>query len=137
MVYKESDQPGQTLVIRSAWIDSQVRGFSKAICAFGYERFKKNCNKMVMKCSYKYLYYLNIYIYIFYKQIISIIPIFQVTGFNYVLSNMFPMQNMMTNTHATLIASKTSKLKDAAKNASELAKAKAAATYASLHPNQS
>lgn len=31
----------------------------------------------------------------------------------------------------------TSKLKDAAKNASELAKAKAAPIYASLHPNQS
>lgn len=35
------------------------------------------------------------------------------------------------------IPSATSKLKDAAKNASELAKAKAAPIYASLHPNQS
>lgn len=47
VIYKESDEPGETIVIRSAWIDSQVKGFSKAICAFGYERFKKNCNKMV------------------------------------------------------------------------------------------
>lgn len=48
MIYKESeDHPGQTVALRYAWIDSQVRGLSKAICAFGYERFKKNCNKMV------------------------------------------------------------------------------------------
>ena len=48
VVYRQSDeQPGKTVAVRSAWIDSQIRGFSRAICAFGYERFKKNCNKMV------------------------------------------------------------------------------------------
>lgn len=56
----------------------------------------------------------------------------QVGGFNYVLSTMFPLQNMITPHPST-----TSKLKDVAKNASELAKAKAAPIYASLHPNQS
>lgn len=56
MIYKEHEgQPGQTLILRSAWIDSQVRGFSRAICAFGYERFKKNCNKMVS------IFLLNLY----------------------------------------------------------------------------
>lgn len=102
VVYTVSDTyPGHTVAVRSAWIDSQVTGFSRAICAFGYERFKKNCNKMV-------------------------------GGFNYVLSTMFPLQNMITQ-HSTT----TSKLKDVAKNASELAKAKAAPIYASLHPNKS
>lgn len=48
VVYKMSDEhPGKTVAIRSAWIDSQVFGFSRAIRAFGVERFKKNCNKMV------------------------------------------------------------------------------------------
>jgi len=105
VVYKESeDNPGHTEAIRSAWIDSQVRGFSKAICAFGYERFRKNANKMV-------------------------------SGFTYVLSNMFPSQNHGL-VHPNMAFMATSKLKDAAKNASELAKAKAAPIYASLHPQQ-
>lgn len=48
VVYKISDEsPDKTIAIRSAWIDSQVFGFSRAIRAFGVERFKKNCNKMV------------------------------------------------------------------------------------------
>lgn len=37
----------QTVAQRSAWIDSQVFGFSRAIRAFGYERFRKNCSQMV------------------------------------------------------------------------------------------
>lgn len=48
VTYLESeDHPGKTVCIRSAWIDSQIKGFGRAIRAFGYERFKKNCNKMV------------------------------------------------------------------------------------------
>ena len=105
VIYKESEEhPGKTIAIRSAWIDSQIKGFGRAICAFGYERFKKNCNKMV-------------------------------GGFNYVLANMFPPHTIPPATHN--LATTKSKLKDAAKNASELAKAKAAPIYASLHPNQS
>lgn len=102
VVYKESpENPGKTMVQRTAVFDSQVRGFSRAICAFGYERFKKNCSKMV-------------------------------GGFEYVLSGMFPNNNGPVITTTTV----TSKLKDAAKNASELAKAKAAAKvpiYVKLH----
>lgn len=104
VVYTECGvNPSNTIAVRSAWIDSQVKGFSKAICAFGYERFKKNCNKMAL-------------------------------GFNHVLGNLYPHQNPLTVAHYTAA---TSKLKDAAKNASELAKAKAAPIYASLQPNQS
>lgn len=49
---------------------------------------------------------------------------------------MFPLQNIMATTQNAIASSKTSKLKDAAKNASELAKAKAAPIYASLQPNK-
>ncbi|XP_013170543.1 PREDICTED: protein preli-like [Papilio xuthus] len=38
---------GQTIAHRSAWIDSQVFGFSRAIRAFGVDRFRKNCTQMV------------------------------------------------------------------------------------------
>lgn len=49
VVYKVSDDnPEKTIAIRSAWIDSQVFGFSRAIRKFGIERFKKNCIKMVI-----------------------------------------------------------------------------------------
>lgn len=106
VVYTESkEHAGYTVAIRSAWIDSQIRGLSRAICAFGYERFKKNCGKMV-------------------------------GGFNYVLSNMFPLHSSIITATST-VTSTTNKIKDAAKNASELAKAKAAPIYASLHPQQS
>lgn len=36
---------GRTLAVRQAYISSQVFGFSRAIRAFGIERFKTNCNK--------------------------------------------------------------------------------------------
>ncbi|XP_050294143.1 protein preli-like [Anthonomus grandis grandis] len=105
VIYKQCEEnPLKTVAIRYAWIDSQVRGFSRAICAFGYERFKKNAHKMV-------------------------------SGFNFVLQNMFPHQHVIPNAHVAATAA--NKLKDAAKSASELAKSKAAPIYASLHPNQS
>lgn len=48
VVYTCDDaEPGKTIAIRSAWIDSSMFGFSRAIKAFGIERFKKNCHKMV------------------------------------------------------------------------------------------
>lgn len=54
MVYKESSEyPGKTVVQRTAVFDSQMRGFSAAICAFANERFKKNCSKMVSLNNYQ------------------------------------------------------------------------------------
>lgn len=44
--------PGQTIARRSAWIDSQVFGFSRAIRAFGVDRFRKNCNQMANGFNY-------------------------------------------------------------------------------------
>jgi len=46
VIYSETDD-GKTLAIRSAWVSSQVFGFSRAIRAFGVERFKSNCNKTI------------------------------------------------------------------------------------------
>lgn len=44
MVYSEQ-KDGRTLAVRRAYISSQVFGFSRAIRAFGIERFKMNGNK--------------------------------------------------------------------------------------------
>ncbi|XP_052860060.1 protein preli-like [Anopheles cruzii] len=46
------EQPGKTIAIRSAWIDSSVYGFGTAIRAFGLDRFKKNCAKTVDGFNY-------------------------------------------------------------------------------------
>ncbi|PNF41527.1 hypothetical protein B7P43_G12550 [Cryptotermes secundus] len=48
VIYKVSkENPNWTVAERSAWIDSQVYGFGRAIQAFGLKRFRKNCQQMV------------------------------------------------------------------------------------------
>ncbi|KAL1122778.1 hypothetical protein AAG570_003105 [Ranatra chinensis] len=90
VVYRVSDDnPNWTVAERSAWVDSQVIGFGRAIQAFGMDRFRKNCIKMVH-------------------------------GFDYVLTHMFPQAQVFIS-----LVSGKDKIKDAAKKASELAKAKA------------
>ncbi|XP_055390390.1 protein preli-like [Condylostylus longicornis] len=49
--YRETED-GKTIAIRSAWVSSQIFGFSAAIRAFGVERFKSNCNKTVAGFNY-------------------------------------------------------------------------------------
>lgn len=109
VTYKVSDEnPNWTVAIRSAWVDSHVFGFGRPIQAFGIDRFRKNCNKMV-------------------------------SGFNYVLSRMFPgraSQEDVSNHVSATTASGKDKLIDAAKKASDLAKAKAGTMYASCQPSQ-
>ncbi|KAL0269352.1 UNVERIFIED_CONTAM: hypothetical protein PYX00_007115 [Menopon gallinae] len=46
------DNNGWTEAHRSAWIDSQVFGFKRAIISFGLDRFRKNCVKMVAGFNY-------------------------------------------------------------------------------------
>ncbi|XP_022202176.1 PRELI domain-containing protein 1, mitochondrial [Nilaparvata lugens] len=122
VVYKPSEENANwTVATRSAWVDSSVFGFGRAIQAFGLERMKKNCHKMVI-------------------------------GFNHVLNAMFPKAKSddlgLGQSAATANASAVNlssvqtgkeKLKDAAKKASDLAKAKAESLYASAscHPSQS
>ncbi|XP_034245398.1 protein preli-like [Thrips palmi] len=49
VVYRESDDnPNCTIAVRSGWVDSQVFGFKHAIQAFGVERFRKNCQQMIL-----------------------------------------------------------------------------------------
>lgn len=43
----DTENNAHTVINRQAMIDSQVFGFSKPIAAFGLERFKKNCTKMI------------------------------------------------------------------------------------------
>lgn len=43
---------GRTLAVRHAFISSQVFGFSRAIRAFGVERFKMNCHKAANGFNY-------------------------------------------------------------------------------------
>lgn len=103
MVYKTSDEyPGKTIAIRSAWVDSEVFGFSRAIRAFGIERFKKNCNKMV----FGFNHVLN-----------AMFPIQHTTANN--------------NHHSTEhnFIPKANKIKEAAKTASEQVKAQAEHIY--------
>ncbi|KAJ8681891.1 hypothetical protein QAD02_017683 [Eretmocerus hayati] len=125
VVYEVSpENPEWTVAKRSAWIDSSVFGFSRAIQAFGLDRFKKNCAKMT-------------------------------SGFNYVLSHMFPRTAARMNPNLLHMGSfekmeepsmsrlshaaedlqhslhdKAEKMKDAAKKATDLAKQKAGPIYA-------
>lgn len=104
VVYRPSEEnPEWTVAERSAWVDSKVMGFGLAIQAFGIERFKKNCTKMVQ-------------------------------GFNFVLSAMFPQPASLTTQHQ-IHQQPQSKFKDAAKKASELAKAKANSLYVTCEPS--
>lgn len=118
VVYKISDEhPGKTVATRSAWIDSQVFGFSRAIRAFGVERFKKNCNKMVITFS----------------AVESFNSIenssTQVFGFNHVLSAMFPIHTSTLNHADHHYMSKANKIKEVAKTASSQVKAQAEQIY--------
>ncbi|XP_055704049.1 protein preli-like [Phlebotomus papatasi] len=100
VVYVTSkENPAKTVAHRSAWIDSQVFGFSRAISAFGLDRFKKNCSKMV-------------------------------TGFDWVLHTMFPNPNSAhQDFHSLHSTTKTQKIKEAARTASDHVKAQAEHIY--------
>lgn len=47
-----TEENGKTVAKRSAFITSSVYGFSRAIRAFGVERFKSNCNKTANGFNY-------------------------------------------------------------------------------------
>lgn len=52
MYQVSEDNPEWTIAKRSAWIDSNVFGFSRPIQAFGLDRFKKTCTKMSTGFNY-------------------------------------------------------------------------------------
>lgn len=104
-----NENPNWTVAERSAWIDSQVFGFGRAIQAFGLDRFRKNCEKMVGGFNY---------------VLCSLFP-----------NSVVPNRDDVT-THTTNALSKKDALKEAAKKATDLAKSKAGPIYASCQPNQ-
>ncbi|XP_046686034.1 protein preli-like [Homalodisca vitripennis] len=104
VVYKVSDEDASlTVAERSAWVESKMFGLSRAIEAFGIDRFRKNTQKAV-------------------------------NGFSYVLNNMFPKTEVISQEDSVNSSSSVSgkeKLMDAAKKATHLAKTKAETIYAS------
>jgi len=110
VIYKVSkENMNWTVAERSAWIDSQVFGFGRAIQAFGLERFRKNCQQMVGGFNY------------------VLTSMFPHTSVSHATSD--EVANHISST-------KKDTLKDAAKKATDIAKSKAGPIYASCQPNQ-
>ncbi|XP_065351561.1 protein preli-like [Cloeon dipterum] len=107
VVYRQSSESSnQTVAERTAWIDSQVFGLSRPIQAFGLERFKKNCVKAE-------------------------------NGFHHVLNLMFPghLAPAVVHTHKhSVLSEQKEKLRESAKRATEMAKAKARPVVAACQP---
>lgn len=132
VVYRVSDEnPEWTVATRSAWIDSQVFGFSRAIQAFGLDRFKKNCSKMSGGFNY-------VLAHMFPHTAQFMNPTLSQMGFG----DRVTEPSMVKLSHAAedlqhSIHDKAEKMKGAAKKATDLAKQKAGPMYAACQPNQS
>ncbi|OXU26527.1 hypothetical protein TSAR_011787 [Trichomalopsis sarcophagae] len=124
VVYKVSDEnPQWTVAKRSAWIESSVFGFSRAIQAFGLDRFKKNCTKMSNGFNY-------VLAHMFPSTARFMNPNLVQMGF----SERVDEPSMIRLTHAAedfqhSLHDKAEKMKDAAKKATDLAKQKAGPIY--------
>ncbi|XP_003427045.1 PRELI domain-containing protein 1, mitochondrial isoform X1 [Nasonia vitripennis] len=124
VVYKVSDEnPQWTEAKRSAWIESSVFGFSRAIQAFGLDRFKKNCTKMSNGFNY-------VLAHMFPSTARFMNPNLAQMGF----SERVDEPSMIRLTHAAedfqhSLHDKAEKMKDAAKKATDLAKQKAGPIY--------
>lgn len=135
VVYEVSEEnPEWTIAKRSAWIDSQVFGFSRAIQAFGLDRFKKNCAKMAEGFNY---------------VLTNMFP----HRAQFINSKLSQMSFSMQAGHSTddgvttkpslaedlqhSLQGKAEKVKDAAKKGTDLAKQKARTIYTACQPNQS
>lgn len=137
VVYQSSEEnPEWTVAKRSAWIDSQVFGFSRAIQAFGMDRFKKNCMKMSEGFNY-------VLANMFPQAAQFLNP--KVSQANF---SMQAGHSSMTDDGVTIkpslaedlqhsLQGKAEKMKDAAKKATDLAKQKAGPIYAAYQSNQS
>ncbi|KAF7995068.1 hypothetical protein HCN44_004540 [Aphidius gifuensis] len=132
VVYKVSDEnPEWTVAHRSAWIDSSVFGFSRAIQAFGLDRFKKNCSKMTGGFNY-------VLAHMFPSTAQLMNPNLAQMGFMDIIDE----PSMAKFTHAAedlqhSLHDRAEKMKDAAIKATDLAKKKAGPMYAACQPNQS
>ncbi|XP_011690009.1 PREDICTED: PRELI domain-containing protein 1, mitochondrial [Wasmannia auropunctata] len=141
VVYQISEEnPEWTVAKRSAWIDSQVFGFSRAIQAFGLDRFKKNCVKMSEGFNY-------VLANMFPRTTQFLNPELSQTSFS-MRAGHSSNSSSATDDGATAkpslaedlqhsLQGKAEKVKDAAKKATDLAKEKARPIYAACQPNQS
>ncbi|XP_058797718.1 protein preli-like [Phymastichus coffea] len=124
VVYRVSEEnPQWTIARRSAWIESSVFGFSRAIQAFGLDRFKKNCVKMSNGFNY-------VLANMFPQTAQFMNPNLYQMGFN----DKAGEPSMIRLTHAAedfqhSLQDKAEKMKDAAKKATDLAKQKAGPIY--------
>ncbi|KAG7200681.1 hypothetical protein KM043_001234 [Ampulex compressa] len=123
VVYRVSeDNPDWTVAKRSAWIDSQVFGFSRAIQAFGLDRFKKNCSKMSGGFNY-------VLAHMFPNTARFMNPTLAQMGFAYKVDDTVGLKTSITEDIQHSLQNKAEKVKDAAKKARELAQTKAAPIY--------
>ncbi|XP_034948167.1 PRELI domain-containing protein 1, mitochondrial [Chelonus insularis] len=135
VVYTVSDEnPEWTVAKRSAWIDSSVFGFSRAIQAFGLERFKKNCSKMTGGFNY-------VLAHMFPETALHMSPTLAQMGFDINAISSEPEPSMIKLSHAAedlqhSLHDKAEKMKDAAKKATDMAKKKASPMYAAYQSNQ-
>lgn len=134
VVYQISEEnPKWTVAKRSAWIDSQVFGFSRAIQAFGLDRFKKNCATMSEGFNYVLA---NMFPHT--AQLIN--PNLSQTSFSMQAGHNNTddgAKSSITGDLQQSLQGKAEKMKDAAKKATDLAKQKAGPLYAACQSNQS
>lgn len=134
VVYEVSEEnPEWTIAKRSAWIDSQVFGFSRAIQAFGLDRFKKNCTKMAEGFNYVLT---NMFPHTtqFINPKLSEMNFSMQAGHN--TDDGITKPSLAEDLQHSL-QGKAEKVKDAAKKGTDLAKQKARTIYAVYQSNQS
>lgn len=129
VVYRVSEEnPDWTVAKRSAWIDSQVFGFSRAIQAFGLDRFKKNCAK-----TYNGFNYVLAHMFPQTAQFMN--PSLSQMGFGQRLDESSGVRHRLAEDLQHSLHDKAEKMKDAAKKATDLAKTKAGPIYVACQPN--
>lgn len=131
VVYRVSEEnPNWTVAKRSAWIDSQVFGFSRAIQAFGLDRFKKNCTLM-----YNGFNFVLAHMFPHTAQYMN--PSLSQMGFAHLVDEAAAARSSLTEDFQHSLQGKAEKVKDAAKKATDLAKKRAGTIYAAYRPEQS
>ena len=132
------ENPKWTVAQRSAWIDSHVFGFGRAIQAFGVDRFRKNCQQMVGGFNF-------VLCRMFPETASEMAHL--ISDETYTQAKKEALKDLCSKamemkdapkkaTDLKDAAKKTTDLKDAAKMATDLAKSKAGPIYASCQPNQ-
>lgn len=118
-----------TVAKRSAWIDSGVFGFSRAIQAFGLDRFKKNCVKMYGGFNYVLAQMFPHTAQLMNPPLQSIIQLESGVTVTATDSSMSKLAQAAEHS----LHEKAERVKEVAKKASDLAKKTARPMYAACH----